>query len=71
MTWKDLLYKMKAMRDAQKEYFRTRSSTALAESKMLEKEVDDIVARGMDYYNRMDRLEGAAKTLEEKGFQRQ
>jgi hypothetical protein len=31
------------MRNAQKEYFRTRSGIALTDSKKLEKEVDDIV----------------------------
>jgi hypothetical protein len=35
---------VKEMREAQKEYFRTRSSIALAKSKKLEKDVDDMVA---------------------------
>lgn len=34
-----------AMRDKQKEYFRTRSQSALRESKALEKRVDDEISR--------------------------
>ena len=34
-----------AMRDKQKEYFRTRSQSALRESKTLEKRVDDEISR--------------------------
>lgn len=33
------------MRTAQKEYFRTRSAAALRDSKRLEKEIDDEIAR--------------------------
>ena len=34
-----------ALRDKQKEYFRTRSQSALRESKALEKRVDDEISR--------------------------
>lgn len=34
-----------AMRDKQKEYFRTRSQSSLRESKALEKRVDDEISR--------------------------
>jgi hypothetical protein len=35
---------VKEMREAQKEYFRTRSSIALTKSKKLERDVDDVVS---------------------------
>lgn len=34
---------VQAMRNAQREYFRTRSNTAIAEARRLEKQVDDAV----------------------------
>jgi hypothetical protein len=37
--------KVSEMREAQKEYFKTRSSAALNRSKALEKEIDDEIAR--------------------------
>lgn len=71
MTIQELLLLVHRMRQSQIEYFHTRSSEALANSKMLEKEVDEIIARGINYYNRMEMLEAAAKKFEEKGFTRQ
>lgn len=38
---KDFIELVKKMRDAQKEYFRTRDKVVLAESKKLEKQVDN------------------------------
>ena len=37
--------RVKAMRYFQKQYFKTRSRTALQQSKALEKEIDDEIAR--------------------------
>ena len=41
MSPKEFFDKVCRMRKAQKEYFRTRSGRALADSKRLEKEIDD------------------------------
>jgi hypothetical protein len=43
MTVEELARKVLKMRRAQKEYFRTRSSAVLEESKRLEKQVDQVV----------------------------
>lgn len=43
MTTNDLAYLVKRMRDAQKNYFRTRAPEVLGESKKLEREVDAAV----------------------------
>ena len=43
MTVGQFAYKVFAMRQAQKDYFRTRSTESLKLSKMLEKEVDEIL----------------------------
>ena len=40
---KDFIELVRAMRAAQKEYFRTRTGTALKKSKALEKQVDDFI----------------------------
>lgn len=40
---------VKEMRDAQKEYFRTRAHSALVKSKTLELRVDEEIARGDRY----------------------
>ena len=64
-----LLLMIKQMRDSQKEYFHTRSSESLANSKYLEKQVDEIVERGIEYYAKKN-LERAAQVLEEHGFER-
>lgn len=45
MTPKEFFDKVSRMRKAQKEYFRTRSGRALADSKRLEKEIDDEIER--------------------------
>lgn len=45
MTPKEFFDKVCRMRKAQKEYFRTRSGRALADSKRLEKEIDDEIER--------------------------
>ena len=45
MTPKEFFNKVCRMRKAQKEYFRTRSGRALADSKRLEKEIDDEIER--------------------------
>ena len=39
-----IIEKVKAMRKAQKDYFRTRSAQAKAEAIALEKEVDNLIA---------------------------
>lgn len=41
--WSDFLGKVKAMRDFQKDYFRTKSYGSLTEAKRLEGEVDKMV----------------------------
>lgn len=46
MSPKEFFDKVCRMRKAQKEYFRTRSGRALADSKRLEKEIDDEIERG-------------------------
>lgn len=69
ITWKNLILLTKQMRDAQKEYFRTRSKDALLASKELEARVDEIVERGVKYYASIERLETAAKQFEDKGFE--
>lgn len=45
MTSKEFFNKVCRMLKAQKEYFRTRSGRALADSKRLEKEIDDEIER--------------------------
>lgn len=45
MNPKEFFNKVCRMRKAQKEYFRTRSGRALADSKRLEKEIDDEIER--------------------------
>lgn len=45
MNPKEFFDKVCRMRKAQKEYFRTRSGRALADSKRLEKEIDDEIER--------------------------
>lgn len=45
MTPKEFFNKVCRMRKAQKEYFHTRSGRALADSKRLEKEIDDEIER--------------------------
>lgn len=45
MTARDFFTLVTRMRDKQKEYFRTRSSSVLQESKRLEKQVDDEINR--------------------------
>lgn len=45
MTPREFFDKVSRMRMAQKEYFRTRSGRALADSKRLEKEIDDEIER--------------------------
>lgn len=42
---KQLLPAVKAMREAQKEYFRTRDRQVLLQSKALEKQVDELIAK--------------------------
>ena len=39
----EFMLKVRQMREAQKEYFTTRSNVALRRSKQLEKEVDDMI----------------------------
>lgn len=38
-----LVFKVKQMREAQKKYFKTRDQQVLAQSKMYEKDVDDLI----------------------------
>lgn len=45
MSPKEFFDKVSRMRKAQKDYFRTRSGRALADSKRLEKEIDDEIER--------------------------
>lgn len=45
MSPKEFFDKVSRMRKAQKEYFRTRSGRALADSKRLEKEIDGEIER--------------------------
>lgn len=45
MSPKEFFDKVSRMRKAQKEYFRTRSGRALADSKRLEKEIDAEIER--------------------------
>lgn len=45
MDFKQYLELVKAMRDMQNEYFKTRSKTALMKAKKLEKEVDEQTLR--------------------------
>lgn len=45
MSPKEFFDKVCRMRKAQKEYFRSRSGRALADSKRLEKEIDDEIER--------------------------
>lgn len=43
---------VKAMREAQREYFSTRSHAALQKARSLEKNVDAYIKRGDDYLNK-------------------
>lgn len=45
MKPKEFFDKVSELREAQKEYFKTRSNAALNRSKALEKEIDDEIAR--------------------------
>lgn len=45
MDAKQFFYLVSEMRNKQKEYFKTRTQSALKESKALEKRVDDEIAR--------------------------
>ena len=45
MKSKEFFDKVSELREAQKEYFKTRSNAALKRSKALEKEIDDEIAR--------------------------
>lgn len=45
MSPKEFFDKVSRMREAQKEYFRTRSGRALSDSKRLEKEIDGEIER--------------------------
>ena len=45
---KEIITAVKAMREAQKEYFRTRSHDSLRKSKAWEKRVDDMIE---EYFN--------------------
>lgn len=45
---KEIITAVKAMRETQKEYFRTRSHDSLRKSKALEKRVDDMIE---EYFN--------------------
>ena len=45
MNARQFFDKVAAMRDAQKEYFKTRTATALNKSKALEREVDEEISR--------------------------
>ena len=66
MTPREFFDKVSLMRKAQKEYFRTRSSRALTDSRRLEKEIDAEIERAnkvmterlnpkMNFDNEMDR----------------
>lgn len=46
---------VKAMREAQKEYFATRSHAALTRARSLERNVDAAIKRGDDYLNNRQR----------------
>lgn len=45
LIMKDFITTVKAMREAQKEYFRTRDRQILLKSKTLEKRVDDFITQ--------------------------
>ena len=45
MDKREFFEKVSEMRDAQKEYFKTRSNASLNKSKKLEKEIDDEILR--------------------------
>ena len=53
MTVEELAELCSEVRHAQKEYFRTRSQTALAKSKMLEAKLDQCVDRVMSKQKRL------------------
>ena len=48
MNEREIITAVKLMREAQKEYFRTRSHESLRKSKALEKRVDDMIE---EYFN--------------------
>lgn len=52
MTPKEFFEKVEKMREAQKNYFKTRSSMALQLSKRLEKEIDEEIARANKVINK-------------------
>ena len=45
MTSQEFCHKVERLRSKQKEYFRTRSSAALTDSKRLEREIDEEIER--------------------------
>ena len=56
MKPREFFDKVVQMRSAQKEYFRTRSSQALSESKRLEREIDAEIKRFNDMMNNASKL---------------
>lgn len=59
MTNPDFVALVAAMRTAQREYFRTRSTTALDHSKRLEKQVDDAIRKALDGQGNLFDQDGA------------
>ena len=55
---KEFIESVKALRKAQKEYFRTRSTASLTKAKRLEREVDDMLAQIDHVRMQMEPVEG-------------
>lgn len=55
---KEFIESVKALRKAQKEYFRTRSTAGLTKAKRLEREVDDMLAQIDRVRMQMEPVEG-------------
>lgn len=48
---------VRAMREAQREYFRSRSHDALTKARALEKRVDDCITKGDEYLNKQQNIQ--------------
>ncbi len=59
----DFFMKVVELRTAQKKYYQTRDFRDLSKAKKIEKEVDEVIAKGLDYINRWHESQLTQTTL--------
>lgn len=59
----DFFMKVVELRTAQKKYYQTRDFRDLSKAKKIEKEVDEIITRGLDYITRWHESQLTQTTL--------